>query len=295
MTRVSYTVADLNALIVFGSEESELAQSLHQTLTGRFSGEWPAESLAFSCDESDTDWCAQFGSERVNSPAIVFGLSQRRCEVEDYEATLIWQLVIKTCGLKAFLEVQSAHKNKDNMWSKETVLRQVKNMDNISRRALWDGSFFVFLDEIATRSHLTKTLQTLGCQQDRMCLWDDRTDLIPALNRFVRGDRSHPEMLVRKQQFIHGFASASLQSSGTAVNRAAALPINPLELRRALSTEVTSRVYAMVTSIAWPHLSFSLLPIMLPHIHWPEIVSELAAIVRSFAFLDAGEPPCKCL
>eukprot|EP01047_Picozoa_sp_COSAG01_P010465 COSAG01_NODE_442_length_17020_cov_26.699622_10_plen_1296_part_00 len=51
----------------------------------------------------------------------------------------------------------------------------------------------------------------------------------------------------------------------------------------------------LVASIVWPHFTYSLLPLMLPNMHWPYFVTDTVKWFRSLAFLDVGifaEPGC---
>jgi hypothetical protein len=53
--------------------------------------------------------------------------------------------------------------------------------------------------------------------------------------------------------------------------------------------------HTLVASVVWPHFTFSLLPLMLPHVHWPSFVTDAAKWFRSLAFLDIGvfaNPEC---
>eukprot|EP01043_Picozoa_sp_COSAG02_P027254 COSAG02_NODE_1599_length_11754_cov_6.319005_8_plen_1200_part_00 len=51
----------------------------------------------------------------------------------------------------------------------------------------------------------------------------------------------------------------------------------------------------VVTSICWPHFTFSMLPLQLPNVNWPELVKATATWLRSLVFLDvsvAAQPEC---
>eukprot|EP01047_Picozoa_sp_COSAG01_P024689 COSAG01_NODE_1533_length_9989_cov_8.225581_1_plen_1653_part_00 len=61
------------------------------------------------------------------------------------------------------------------------------------------------------------------------------------------------------------------------------------------ATAMHRSVHTLVASIVWPHFTFSLLPLMLPHMHWPGIVHDIAKWARSLAFLNIGvlqNPEC---
>eukprot|EP01047_Picozoa_sp_COSAG01_P007963 COSAG01_NODE_308_length_19148_cov_13.076697_6_plen_1036_part_00 len=44
----------------------------------------------------------------------------------------------------------------------------------------------------------------------------------------------------------------------------------------------------LVISIVWPHFTFSLLPLTLPHITWPTVITSVVNSIRTVAFLDIG-------
>eukprot|EP01047_Picozoa_sp_COSAG01_P033046 COSAG01_NODE_2415_length_7736_cov_42.301034_6_plen_1217_part_00 len=61
------------------------------------------------------------------------------------------------------------------------------------------------------------------------------------------------------------------------------------------STMMSRSAHTLVASVVWPHFTYSLLPLMLPNMHWPSVVTDTVKWFRSLAFLDIGifvEPGC---
>jgi hypothetical protein len=61
------------------------------------------------------------------------------------------------------------------------------------------------------------------------------------------------------------------------------------------ASQLSTHLQSMLASIVLPHFSFSLLPLLLPHVHWPPFISHLASWLRSVVFLDWGllaRPEC---
>lgn len=52
------------------------------------------------------------------------------------------------------------------------------------------------------------------------------------------------------------------------------------------ATTMLRSVSTLVASIVWPHFTFSMLPLTLPHMSWPRIVTDTVQMFRSLAFLD---------
>eukprot|EP01047_Picozoa_sp_COSAG01_P021201 COSAG01_NODE_1224_length_11142_cov_72.842615_12_plen_1766_part_00 len=60
-------------------------------------------------------------------------------------------------------------------------------------------------------------------------------------------------------------------------------------------TAISRDAHMLVASVVWPHFTFSLLPLMLPHVPWPSFLTDAAKWFRSLAFLDIGvfaNPEC---
>jgi hypothetical protein len=153
-------------------------------------------------------------------------------------------------------------------------------------------------------------LDDLNCPASTRCDYADRDGLLLHIDHYVSTHRNDPDLQQRRSNFVRGYVAAPLarqqqssvdvmstQRHGTSLD-ISGLHVNVGTLKRALATEaahVARQVHALVASIVWPHISFSLLPLLLPNIRWPAFISRVAAWARSLAFLDAGQltrPEC---
>ena len=63
----------------------------------------------------------------------------------------------------------------------------------------------------------------------------------------------------------------------------------------ATTTAMARSADRLAISIVWPHFAFSMLPLTLPHVSWPRVVTDVADMFRSLAFLDVASlvaPEC---
>ena len=66
-------------------------------------------------------------------------------------------------------------------------------------------------------------------------------------------------------------------------------------LKRQTADAVSRSAHTLVASIVWPHFSFSLLPIMVPTMNWPTLITDVGKWLHSIAFLDMAvfaNPEC---
>ena len=92
----------------------------------------------------------------------------------------------------------------------------------------------------------------------------------------------------------------TLKASQTTTKAGAKLAstVDAAALRRGLAADtaqLATRVHAMVLSITWPHFTFSLLPLMVVHVHLPAFLSNLKGWFQAMAVLNfgvIGRPEC---
>eukprot|EP01046_Picozoa_sp_COSAG06_P032951 COSAG06_NODE_3329_length_5495_cov_1.452557_1_plen_1648_part_10 len=289
---------------------------------------------AFPSDElkegSETLLAFRNGVAASDTPALICHLTESWCDSPNSREHLVWHLVLKTIGadeLQKLVKEETADELR-----KDEVLQRVLDMDDNDRAALWDGSFFLTATASTKADGL---LQQLGCPDSRVCedpqqLLHDAHRFVasergnPELKRrqedFVRAYKEAApgaEDVAKKALEVAtaaGLDTAALEAkvvkaaekaarstfTKTAPNtgRPTSPTVNLTALKHTLvvdAAHAATQVQALVVSITWPHISFSILLMLLPNIDWPDFVTTLASFIQILSFLDAGlfaRPEC---
>ena len=280
-------------------------------------------------DYTHTDeWHVFFREAVADAPAMIFVMNELWCESKNCRLEVVWFLVRKTLGPEELLRATVGwagdttaaedYEGVHDLYGQD-VVQTVLDMKPEDRQALWDGSFFLVTDEYSARSEMREQLRELGCPDSLFYFAVDdgsgiskepTADNVPpefleAVGQFV-SDRNQPELQRRRRDFARGYATAAFNHASilcstaprTIADELGAVKIDLSMLQRGLvanAAHLATKVHSLVLSIAWPHFTFSLLPLLLPNIQLPAEVTDLVAWVRGLAFFDFGmiaRPEC---